>query len=294
MPVARRRNGVMTYTLGAKRRLHRIGRELALIAGAGLAYSLVRGLTDDRVDEAFDNAEKVVDAERSAGVFVEPAVQDAALGSGFLTDLANAIYISYWPFMLLTLGWLLIWRPGAYPLYRNAVLASGGFALVLFALFPLAPPRFLPHHGFADTIALYSDGYREFNASALVNEYAAMPSLHFGWVLLAAIAVYRLARRPEVRVLAAAAPVAMLWAIVATGNHYLVDALGGGLVVLAGLGVARLIQRRRTRSTTPFDDIDDPHATGPRQVVGEVVGDRGATRRDEALTRRDAAPAEMV
>lgn len=236
----------MTNTLGAKRRLHRIGRELGLIAGAGLAYSLVRGLTDDRVDEAFDNAETVVGAERAAGIFIEPAVQDAALGSDLLTNVANAIYIAYWPVIIATLGWLLIGRPGAYPMYRNALLASGIFALALFAVFPLAPPRFLPHHGFTDTIALHSDGYREFNASALVNEYAAMPSLHFGWVLLAAIAVVRLSQRRAVCVVAASAPVLMLWAIVATGNHYLVDALAGGVVVLAGLAVAHRVGERRS------------------------------------------------
>lgn len=258
----------MTSTLGAKRRLHRIGRELALIAGAGLAYSLVRGLTDDRVDEAFGNAEKVVDAERSAGVFVEPAVQDAALGSDMLTNLANAIYIAYWPLIIVTLGWLLIWRPGEYQLYRNALVASGLFALALFAVFPLAPPRFVPHHGFADTIALHSDGYREFNASALVNEYAAMPSLHFGWVLLAAIAVVRLSERRAVRVIAAGAPVAMLWAIVATGNHYLVDALAGGVVVLAGLAVAYRLGRR-SPSPTSFDHVrqDSRHFTGHASLV---------------------------
>ncbi len=247
----------MTNTLGAKRRLHRIGRELGLIASAGLAYSLVRGLTDDRVDDAFANAETVVDAERASGIFIEPAVQDAALGSDLLTNLANAIYIAYWPMIIATLGWLLIWRPGAYPLYRNGLLVSGVFALALFAVFPLAPPRFLPHHGFADTIALHSDGYREFNASALVNEYAAMPSLHFGWVLLAAIAVVRLSQRRLVRVLAAGAPVAMLWAIVATGNHYVVDALAGGAVVVAGLSVAHWLSHR-SRTSASFDHVHHP------------------------------------
>lgn len=279
----------MTNTLGAKRRLHRIGRELGLVAGAGLAYSLVRGLTDDRVDEAFANAEKVVDAERSAGMFVEPAVQDAALGSDLLTNAANAIYIAYWPMIIVTLGWLLIWRPGAYPLYRNALLVSGVFALGLFALFPLAPPRFLPHHGFADTIALHSDGYREFNASALVNEYAAMPSLHFGWVLLAGIAVVRLSERRAVRVIAASAPVAMLWAIVATGNHYLVDAVAGGAVVLAALAVAHRLQRR-SPSPAPFDHVHHPHAAEPHHVVGG----RGTARSDEARTQHHTMHADLV
>jgi hypothetical protein len=262
--------GTVTSTLGGKQRLNRIGRELALVAGAGLAYSLVRGLTDDRVGIAFENAERVVDAERAAGVFVEPAVQDAALASGMLTNVANAVYISYWPLIIGTLGWLLIWRPATYPLYRNALLISGLLALGLFALFPLAPPRFLPHHGFADTIAMHSDGYREFNASALVNEYAAMPSLHFGWILLAAIAVVRLADQPAVRAIAASAPAVMLWAIVATGNHYLVDALAGGAVVLTGLAAARWLGQSTSRGRASW--VPDPSPASPPSALRRAPG----------------------
>ena len=99
---------------------------------------------------------------------------------------------------------------------------------MIFALYPLAPPRFLPEHGFVDTIAANSAGYRDFNASALVNEYAAMPSLHVGWVLLVSIAIMNLVRSRAVRATAAVLPIAMFGAIVLTGNHYIVDGIAGG------------------------------------------------------------------
>lgn len=219
-------------------------RELALVGTAALLYTLVRGLTDDRVNLAFANAERLISFERGIGIFVEPRLQSWAVASDVIVNLANAVYILYWPIIIGTLLWLLARRSGAYPFYRNALLASGGIALVVFALFPLAPPRFLPEHGFVDTIAAHSDGYREFNASALVNEYAAMPSLHFGWVLLSGIAIYRLVDHRLARVVAIALPILMLSAIVLTGNHYLMDAVVGGGVVLAGLGVAHLLGRR--------------------------------------------------
>jgi hypothetical protein len=238
-------------------------RELAFLGTAALLYSLVRGLTDDRVDLAFTNAEQLISFERGLGIFVEPEIQSWAVGSDLLVNLANAVYIVYWPIIIGTLIWLLAHRPVAYPFYRNALLASGAFSLVVFALYPLAPPRFLPEYGFVDTIAANSDGYREFNASALVNEYAAMPSLHFGWVLLAGIAIYRLVEHRLARTIAVAMPILMLSAIVLTGNHYLMDAVVGGAVVLAGLGVAGLVARR---------SVPQPEAT---RSIGAVPPARG-------------------
>lgn len=226
-------------------------RELVLVGTAALLYSLVRGLTDDRVDLAFANADRLISFEQWLGVFVEPRLQSWAVASDVVVNVANAVYILYWPIIVGTLVWLVARRPQAYGFYRNALLASGGFSLVVFALYPLAPPRFMPDHGFVDTIAAHSEGYREFNASALVNEYAAMPSLHFGWVLLAGIAIYRLVDHRLARAVGVALPVLMLSAIVLTGNHYLMDAVVGGAVVLAGLGVAGLVARRAADQPVP-------------------------------------------
>lgn len=218
--------------------------EASFIAVAALLYSLVRGLTDDRVDAAFANAERVISFERWLGIFVEADLQRIALRGDAVVDFVNAIYIAYWPIVFGTLIWLLVRHPAVYPLYRNALLASGALSLAVFALYPLAPPRFLPEYGFVDTIARESEGYRSFNASALVNEYAAMPSLHFGWVLLLAIAVGTLARNRIARAGAVVTPGLMLAAIVLTGNHFFIDGVVGGAIVLAGLSIALLLRRR--------------------------------------------------
>lgn len=215
-------------------------REVVLIAAGALLYSLVRGLTDDRVDVAFDNAERVISFERGMGMFIEPDLQAAIVGTPWSVDVANAIYIAYWPIIIGAAVWLLFAHRAEFPLYRNALLISGALGLALFAAFPLAPPRFL--HGFADTIAAESDGYRSFNASALVNEYAAMPSMHFGWVLLVGIAIITLSSNRLLKTVGVVLPVLMLWSIVVTGNHYILDAVVGGAVVLAGLSLANLMR----------------------------------------------------
>ncbi|HEX6232408.1 MAG TPA: phosphatase PAP2 family protein [Jiangellaceae bacterium] len=219
------------------------GREAAFIGVAALLYSLVRGMTNDRVDAAFANAERVVSFERWLGVFVETDVQSFALQSDLVLAVANAVYISYWPLVLGTLGWLLIRHPRVYPLFRGAILASGALSLIVFAMFPLAPPRFMPEHGFVDTIAQESAGYRSFNASPLVNEYAAMPSLHFGWVLLLAIAVGVVVRSRVIRGIVFMAPPLMFGAIVLTGNHFILDGVVGGAIVLTGLWIAVTLRR---------------------------------------------------
>lgn len=237
---------ILDHVGGAARgqRVQRGVREGTLIIAAALLYSLVRGLTNDRVDLAFENAERVISFQRSLGMFIEADVQQWVVGNDAAVNVINTIYIAgYWPVLLGSLAWLLIRHPDRYPLFRNALLASGAITLVVFALFPLAPPRFLPEHGFVDTVSENSQAYRDFSASPFVNEYAAMPSLHFGWVLLLSIAWFTVGRTALSRMSGLIMPVLMFAAIILTGNHYVLDAIVGAVVVLIGLAIAVGIER---------------------------------------------------
>jgi hypothetical protein len=220
-------------------------REALFIFVATQLYSRVRGIADNQIHIAYDNAEQVIALERALNIFAEQSVQKAVLGNEAIVHIANTIYIwGFAPVMIGTLAWLIIRQPTQYALYRNALLSSGAVSLVLFATFPLAPPRFLPQYGFVDTVEVHASWYRAFNGSAVVNEYAAMPSLHFGWVLLAAIAISTLNQRRTVRIAAIAAPVLMFAAIVVTANHYLIDGVVGAAVVSTALAGAHVLRRR--------------------------------------------------
>lgn len=220
-------------------------REALFIIVATQLYSRVRGIADNQIHVAYDNAERIIALERALNIFEERSVQRAVIGNEAIVHIANTIYIwGFAPLMVGTLAWLIIRQPAHYALFRNALLASGAVALVLFATFPLAPPRFMPHYGFVDTVELHASWYRTFNGSAVVNEYAAMPSLHFGWVLLAAIAIGMLAKHRAVRIAAIAAPLLMFAAIVVTANHYFVDGVVGAAVVACGLAGAYGMRRR--------------------------------------------------
>ena len=231
---------------GRPRRASMLIREAVLIASAAGLYTLVRGLANDRVATAFDHAEQVISFERSVGLFVEPEMQRAIIDNDAVVAAANAVYIAFWPVVVLTLVWLLLRRPAAYPRFRNAVLASGALSLVLFAVYPLAPPRFMGEYGFVDTIAEQATTYRTLNTPALVNEYAAMPSLHFGWVLLVGIVWVTLARHLVVRALGVVLPVLMFAAIVLTANHFVIDGIVAAAVIVLGLAIAGLVERART------------------------------------------------
>ena len=175
----------------------------------------------------------------------EAEIQTALMGRDLLVTAVNWVYIyGHWPVVIGALVWLFLRRPSEYYTLRNALFISGAIGLVIFMLFPVAPPRF-GAIDLVDTITERSQSYRAFLPPGLTNQYAAVPSLHFGWNLLVAISLWRATVNRVVRVFALAIPPAMALAVVATGNHYVVDVLAGGVVALTGLALARMLPALR-------------------------------------------------
>jgi hypothetical protein len=135
--------------------------------------------------------------------------------------------------------WVHRHRPHAYPVVRTTLVTSTALALVGYVLYPAAPPR-LAELGFVDTVSS-STGLNLSSdlLGSLYNPIAAVPSLHFGYALIVGVALAALARNRVVRLIGAAYPAAMLFIIVATGNHFFVDAAAGGLTVVLGWIMAR-------------------------------------------------------
>jgi hypothetical protein len=126
-------------------------------------------------------------------------------------------------------------HPAAYPTVRNSFLGSAAIGLSVYALLPMAPPRLLPDLGYIDTLTSFSNVHFETGAIKLFyNPYAAMPSLHFGWSLLVGSGLWRLGRRALTRSAGLFLPGLMLLAIVGTGNHFFLDAIGGALAMALG------------------------------------------------------------
>ncbi len=216
-------------------------RHVATIGSAVLLYFFVRGLVDARADDASRHAVWLIDLEQRLGIFWEPRLQAWALGAGPVRTVANWVYIwGHWPVIAATLVWLVVRHPAVFPRYRNAMLLSGAVGLIFFALYPMAPPRFMDAYGFVDTITLHSRSYRVLQPPSLVNQYAAMPSLHCGWDLLMGIAIARHAPR-RLRWIGYVLPLAMVSSVVLTANHYILDAVVGMGLVVASLWVVAMV-----------------------------------------------------
>ena len=219
--------------------------EICLILPAGLFYFFARGQGHAGAETAIAHGHRIVDLERSLGIYWEPDLQTKLLDHAFLVDFFNWIYVwGHWPVILPWVVWMWFRHHKDYAVYRNAFLISGAAGMVVFALYPVAPPRLVPELGLVDTVTLNSRAYRVLQPSALTNIYAAMPSLHFGWDLLVGIAIARHANGIAGRLLGVVLPVLMLSAVVLTANHYILDAVAGAIFALSGLALAHHLTPR--------------------------------------------------
>ena len=226
--------------VGLGRRLLSLGalREAGIIVGAYFVYMLARRfLIPDIEAVAFGNALRLIDFEAAIGILFEASWQGWLLEhSKAVVVLFNWVYIvTFFPILILTAVVLYAKDRAQYCYYRNVWLISFILALAVFILFPLAPPRFLPEYGFVDAIQEFGPswyGGTDMARSLYYNVYAAMPSLHFGWTLLFGVLYFRMGPVP-LKVWGVLYPTITFFAITITGNHYIMDAVGGLAVAVA-------------------------------------------------------------
>ena len=212
--------------------------ELVLVAAAALTYGLVRELTEGSIGTAIANGRSVLRLEKALGIAWEAELQATIEGRALLVDLANWIYIwGHWPVIAVCAAALFWRRLDRYRLLRNALLISGAIGFLFFGLLPTAPPR-LADVGLMDTIVERSSSYRALQPPSLTNQYAAMPSLHFGWNLLVGIVLFASTSSQAVRGFALAMPIAMGFSVIVTGNHWVLDVVVAAAVVVVAYGLA--------------------------------------------------------
>lgn len=219
---------------------HAGGVELGALAVLYALYELVRGFGGENWEAAFAHTSDIVALEQRLSLYGERAIQD---WTHTIPALPGALGVLYIVLHFAATGLVLVWvhraRRESFPVVRTSLIVSTALALVGYVLYPAAPPR-LANLGFADTVTEHAGlNLSSDLLGSLYNPIAAVPSLHFGYALLVGVAVFALARNPLARTLGAVYPAAMLFIIVATGNHFWFDAAAGGAVTVAGWLVAR-------------------------------------------------------
>ena len=238
---------------------NRIFYEALFIVGGYIVYTFVRSMAGDRVFDAFANAYALIDIERELGIFKEVSLQRWIRLNDTLVDFFNIIYFwFFFPLLIPTAIMLYVLKPEIYRLARNAFLISGGIAAIFFVTLPTAPPRFLGHMGFIDTL---NDGLApSYSSIPWVNPYAALPSMHVGWTFLLGVALFIAFRSWPFRPVFFVLPILMFTATVATGNHYFLDGVLGLVVAAAGLRIAFLIQRYEA-DEAPVAQLEAPSSS---------------------------------
>src|SRR6478672_6592990 len=225
-----------------------LARQLAIFALFDLFYEITRTLAVGDRSVALGHARDIVSAEPSLGIFHELDVQHfAATSPHFVQAVANWTYFNcQFTISFGFLFWDYLRRNHAFPLVRNVFIVANAIGLACYTLYPAAPPRMLGSLGFVDTLNETSVNHHSGLIASLSNPYAAMPSLHTAYALIVGISAVMLVRTRVLCVLWAFYPALVVFSIVATANHFFLDAAGGaGVAMLAALAVYAAHTRSR-------------------------------------------------
>lgn len=254
--------------------------EVVLIAVGYAVYTVIRDTVPAHRATAYRNAYDIVRWERDLGILHEQNVNHWLLRTHWLVDAADYWYATaHFAVTLAVAAWIIWRRPRHARALRIAWYSTNLYALIGFAFYPLAPPRYfdgshagLPDLGFVDTIMRYgiwgSVG-KKGSADGASNQFAAMPSMHIGWSTWCAIVVIALSSRWWVKALAAAYPLVTLVVIAGTANHYWLDAVGGLAALALGFVTSYVITRHGPFVPAP-EPAEAPATGAPEPAQGSA------------------------
>jgi PAP2 superfamily len=219
--------------------------EVAAIVWLLWLYDAITNLAPLRLGVALSHARSVLHLEQTLGIDPERTL-DHWLAAHRSIGLALSDYYDNAHFVvtLTLLAWLWWRRADLYRPLRNSLVLVNVLAFIVFWRYPVAPPRMLP--GFTDVVAA-TGAIGSWHSGALAshaNELAAMPSLHMAWAVWCTVALWRMSERLWVRIVATLYPCLTALAVLATGNHFVLDILGGLIAIAAALLIVALLERR--------------------------------------------------
>lgn len=271
--------------------------ELAFLGVLYVGYSASRLLASNDFAPARGHALDILTFEKSWRIDVESWLNDKFVQYDWL-----GVFGSYWYatthyiVTVVVLIWIYRRSAGEYVTARRSLVLATVVGLVFYLTMPTAPPRLIEGM-YVDVMSFYSyAGWWGADASApkglggMTNELAAFPSLHAGWALWVALVLIRAGVPKIVQGLGLFYAAMMTIVIIGTGNHWVLDAVVGWIVVLAAFGVVIAWERRSPvmaheeahlwRVAQPLDDViaDNPSLVLRHEVTG--IGDDAQGFRD--------------
>ena len=232
--------------------------EAFYVLGVYFIYLTTRVRSTRAGEEALFNARRVIEWERASGLLVEREWQSLVIHSPVLSMAFNLVYVlPHFPMILGLVWWTYRYRPSAYQLVRNTGIVASLASFLIFAVFPVAPPKVIAELGIVNSLVKYGPVYYEMGAGPFYNALAAVPSLHVVYAVIASTGFAVLSRAWWTKALALTYLPAAVFAVVVTGNHYLADAiaalipLAAGVFAALGIQVLRSGLRRMSRVPTP-------------------------------------------
>jgi hypothetical protein len=240
--------------------------ELLVIVALLVVYDRVRSLAGVRSVDALSHGWGILHLETAMHLGIEDTMNTWLTGHGRIGLGA----VDYYQFMHVTvavtvLAGCYLLRPAVYRRARNALVLTNVVGLVVFALYPVAPPRLLPGAGFVDSVALA--GFGTEHGPIPSDQYGAMPSLHLAWATWAALTVFAMTRHWAPRLLLVGHVALTAVVVEATANHYLLDVVSGMLLGSLAIVVAGLAWPGALRTLVPLD-LASQAAARVRAAVG--------------------------
>jgi hypothetical protein len=196
-------------------------------------YDSITNLAPLRLHVALAHAQSILTLEQSLHIAPEKALDTWLAGhQTFGLILSDYYDNAHFGVTLGVLAWLWWRRPDIYRPLRTALVLVNIIAFVFFWRYAVAPPRML--RGFTDVVASTGaiGSWHTGSLASHANELAAMPSLHMAWAAWCTIALWQISQRVWVRLAAVIYPFVTAFAVIATGNHFVLD-LAGGLAAIA-------------------------------------------------------------
>ncbi|WVR07946.1 hypothetical protein IAU60_004989 [Kwoniella sp. DSM 27419] len=194
------------------------------------------------------HARQIITIERSLMIDIELGLQRFVMNRSWLLTFFNKTYaMVHIPATIFFMGYSFrYFSPLVFQATRRTLVLCNCIAFVVFSSWPCMPPRLLSYEEFGYIDTLHTGRAASiWTTNKFQNQLAAFPSLHFGYSFVIGLSLFMYSPHKLVRMISLFYPLLILLVIMATANHYILDAVGGFFVTVLAHKVNRVLLNLR-------------------------------------------------